>query len=302
MKGSPSKGHSGAALLFRLIDVGLCLLGAGRTGKKIRSCLDVVYDEARDLKGDIFYPENAGKHPVFVNIHGGGFMAGDKAQRRRFCAEVARSGYLVFNVNYTTCNKAPAPDFLSDVLRAIDYITRNAERYGADASRIVIGGDSAGAFIAFLVGVVLECREYYEVRGIHVPDTRASGLVMTCGLYSFEKAIGSKIIFNLQDSVCSAVVGGDVNAPWTDDMKNRLELLEPLNVLNAPLPPCFVSETMTDVFCKGQAEPLVKKLKELGTDVTHVVEDRAIHCWHLLPTKRARRLLDKLKDFLIGIK
>lgn len=285
--------------LFKVIDLLTSMFGARIGVRGAPKFTEVTYDVKKGIKADLYLPENAGKHPVFVNIHGGGFVAGDKAFRRRFCSEIARLGYAVLNVNYTTCDQAPLPGFIEDIVSALGYLLDNADKLGLDTSKVVIGGDSAGGLMAFLTGAILMNPLQFEKLLGKISGFMPVGLAMMCGLYSYELAKRTDMPFNVGDAILSAVVGqGGINALSPE----ALMMLEPVKLLNKRTPPCFVSFTEADDFCKGQEEILLGKLEELDLEVHCVKEKKAIHCWHLLPGKRSRKARRELHEFLIRLK
>ena len=85
---------------------------AVRRLKKYRTpeslCFDknVKYGERDTERYDVIYPKEAkdskNKLPVVLVIHGGGFIQGEKEQNEPFACEIAKRGFVVFNVEYTS--------------------------------------------------------------------------------------------------------------------------------------------------------------------------------------------------------
>ena len=57
-------------------------------------------------------------------------------------------GYLTINLNYRLAPENPFPAGLDDCIFAAEWASANANRWGGDASRMAIGGDSAGGNLA----------------------------------------------------------------------------------------------------------------------------------------------------------
>ena len=55
----------------------------------------------RNLFMDVYCPDNgAEKHPINIDIHGGGLIAGRKEQNRNLATWFAKEGYLTFIPDY----------------------------------------------------------------------------------------------------------------------------------------------------------------------------------------------------------
>ena len=56
---------------------------------------------------DVHYPRNrqGEKLPAIFAIHGGGYVAGKKEGNTKFCQELAKRGFVVFNFEYTPSGK-----------------------------------------------------------------------------------------------------------------------------------------------------------------------------------------------------
>lgn len=89
--------------------------------------------------------------PAYVDFHGGGFVIGDLATDAGFCANVAQHvGCVVVNVAYRLAPEYPHPTPVADSFDALKWVARHAEEafLRVDASRIAVGGFSAGGCIA----------------------------------------------------------------------------------------------------------------------------------------------------------
>jgi len=82
---------------------------------------------------------------ALVWLHGGGYVIGSLASHRASVSEFARSVQAVgLNVGYRLAPENVFPAAVDDALGAYRWLLAS----GIDASRVVIGGDSAGAAIA----------------------------------------------------------------------------------------------------------------------------------------------------------
>ena len=104
---------------------------------------------------DVHVPKGAGPFPVLVYLHGGGWVLGSPKTHRRLGFRFAEAGYLVFNVHYRLAPEHPFPAPFDDCVAAIRWAAEHAADYGGDASRLAVGGDSAGGNLTAAAAVAL---------------------------------------------------------------------------------------------------------------------------------------------------
>ena len=107
----------------------------------------------RDLHLDVIYPENKGRYPALVMIHGGAWRSGTKEMEHPMGQYAAAHGYVAVPVEYRMSLEAKYPNAVYDIKAAIRWIKANANRFSIDTSRIAIEGNSAGGQLAALVGM-----------------------------------------------------------------------------------------------------------------------------------------------------
>jgi dienelactone hydrolase len=143
---------------------------------------DLQYGSAPDsngnpvaLKLDLYQPtgDTQTKRPAIVWVHGGSFCCGDKTSPEIVdeATTFAKLGYVAVSINYrllapagscsgstagsSTCVNA-ALEAKHDAQAAVRWLRSKASTYRIDAGRIGIGGSSAGAITATLVGLFSE--------------------------------------------------------------------------------------------------------------------------------------------------
>jgi acetyl esterase/lipase len=225
-----------------------------------RGAADVAYGADVLQVLDVALPGGAGPFPVLVMIHGGAFRGGDKAEMAVPDAVLA-AGIAVVRVNYRLTGTDIWPAQGEDCLAAVVYLQRNGAALGLDPSRIVLMGQSAGAFLA--VSTALSLVE------VGLPP---KGVVSLYGPVDFSTmdadmaALGRVPALGLTDAADSAecaLLGYAVG-----DNRAAARAMGPVGRLTAikePLPPLFVRH--------GDADSLVadlqaKRLREawLATD------------------------------------
>jgi acetyl esterase len=96
---------------------------------------------------------------LLVYLHGGGFVIGDLETHDETCRVLCRRARThVLSVEYRLAPEHPFPAGLQDAAAALRWAQANAGRFGVQASRVSIGGDSAGGNLA-TVAALLAARD-----------------------------------------------------------------------------------------------------------------------------------------------
>jgi acetyl esterase/lipase len=120
-----------------------------------RKWLDIAYATASPAqKLDIYLPDDGdGPFPVILNIHGGGWIGGDKAFAQvTSMLEGLSRGYAVVAINYRLSGEAIWPAQINDCKAAIRWVRANADQYGLNPDKIAAWGGSAGGHLSAIVG------------------------------------------------------------------------------------------------------------------------------------------------------
>jgi acetyl esterase len=95
-----------------------------------------------------------GLAPCLVFFHGGGWVIGDLDTHDVVCRKLADEGELiVISVDYRLAPEHKFPAAVDDAIAATTWIAGHAQDLGIDASRLVVGGDSAGGNLAAVVAI-----------------------------------------------------------------------------------------------------------------------------------------------------
>jgi acetyl esterase len=94
--------------------------------------------------------------PVLVYFHGGGWTIGDLDTHDVLCRQLAQaSGAAVVSVDYRLGPEQRFPAAVDDCVAATRWVREQARDLALDASRLAVGGDSAGGNLAAVVCLVL---------------------------------------------------------------------------------------------------------------------------------------------------
>ena len=93
--------------------------------------------------------------PVFLYLHGGGFVVGGIDTCEAMCSQVAhQSGAAVVAIDYRLAPEHKYPAGLEDCMAALRWLVEHGHTQHLDASRMAVGGDSAGGTLAAILAVV----------------------------------------------------------------------------------------------------------------------------------------------------
>jgi arylformamidase len=106
---------------------------------------DVSYGpHARNVL-DFWKAEGEGPRPLFVQIHGGGWVGGDKRIGGDVVRPYLEKGISCASINYRLTGEAPLPAPVHDAARAIQFLRSKADAWNIRKDRIALTGGSAGA-------------------------------------------------------------------------------------------------------------------------------------------------------------
>jgi len=89
--------------------------------------------------------KDAGKRPVLVNVHGGGWCLEHTERDIYFSRRMAsRTGCLVVDVDYVLAPEHPYPAAIEELEALFDALPTMVECWGGDPDRIILCGQSAG--------------------------------------------------------------------------------------------------------------------------------------------------------------
>jgi acetyl esterase/lipase len=149
--------------------------------------MQYVDDGTRAHRLDLYLPHDSavrgGKTtPVYIDIHGGGFVYGYKELNRNFCTNLAKLGFAVFSVNY---RPAPKTDFLGqleDVAAAFRWIREHRNEYPISQNNVFLTGDSAGGTLALYMTAIERSGKFADAIGVGQSGLTVAGSALVSPL------------------------------------------------------------------------------------------------------------------------
>lgn len=234
---------------------------------------DLAYRDGNEKwRLDLAMPKDRGDRPRpgLVIIHGGGWRSGDKGggQWRSLPLEYASKGYVAISVNYRLTDEAPFPACVEDVKCAVRWLRANAEKYNVDPQRIGAYGNSAGAHLVAMLGLV-------------GPDAGLEG----DGPYQDQSSLVQAVCCSATPTDFSDWGGRSFRGESTflagpaESLAERIKKASPISYVRSDAPPFLVIHGTSDSTVPfSQAEKFVEALKKAGAkDVTFLTYEGAGH-------------------------
>lgn len=272
----------------------------------VTEILNIPYaaDNDTDHLLDIYIPEGYEKpYKTIFDIHGGGWMYGNKELNKHYCKDLAKRGFAVIGINYHLFPKCTMPIPIQDIFMAFNWVLSEGEKYGLDLTNMFLTGDSAGAHYSALCLSILadkSLQKLYEVSS----EIQFKGVGFTCGAFDIEGI--SKIKLPLAQEYIRLFFG-------EKDYKSH-KFYKSLTIKNNKLegfPPIFMSSSYGD-FIKSNTVNLAKELDKKDISYTlHFVEKiqrlekdkKLTHVYNVLYPEWNDSILvnDKMCDFFKGL-
>ena len=134
-------------------------------GGDIEECL--VPTSAGDTRIFIYRPcqsTNPGLPPVFINIHGGGFVQGSAEDDDPWCRNIAEAvECIVVNIEYHLAPECPFPVALEECYDVLRWIKNQSGKLGMDVTQLAVGGHSAGGNLTAALCLLARERKEFSI-------------------------------------------------------------------------------------------------------------------------------------------
>ena len=145
---------------------------------------DIPYIDDGDANHTLdIYGANGKTEPAktVVEIHGGGFIGGNKTTNTDHSIVFADAGYVVVTPDYSKVPRGVSfPDVIRELFTVYQWVGEHAEEYHIDTHNIFLSGDSAGGYYVLISMAIMRDPALAEYFGVTLPDYAFSGYVATC--------------------------------------------------------------------------------------------------------------------------
>ena len=204
---------------------------------------------------DVYYPKNAtGAMPVIIDIHGGGWMYGDKALNEYYNLCLADRGFVVFSISYRLVPDVTVNEQLMDCMEALRWISNNMSDYPCDNKNIMLTGDSAGGMLAAYCAVLLQSEGLRNIFGVTDANMELTALLLTSPVPDMNDG-------NVQSIVKTICWGLDYKSKATYDYMNFDQIID-----YAQLPPTYLITSSGDDLAHAQTLKTYELLKSRGVE------------------------------------
>ena len=215
----------------------------------------------------IYAPRHVeGGAKVVIYYHGGGWCINSPEGCSRACQDIsARTGSIVVAPQYRLAPEFPYPAANLDALQTLEWTRENIGRFGGDASKIFLAGDSAGGHLAAatalrakgeIAGVVM----FYPAADLSLENKRpsraefAKGYCLDGELMKLYTRADLKDFFHLAKNPAASPIFADFSG-----FANSLVISSQCDVL------------------RDEARDMALKIREAGANVRYVCIEGATH-------------------------
>jgi acetyl esterase len=216
---------------------------------------------------------NLQKLPLFINIHGGGFILGSPEMDDPYMMNVALNANVkILSIDYSLAPEAMFPKGLNECYAVIKYAQNHSQEFRIDPHNIAVGGHNSGGNLSAAI-----CLKNSETKELNI-----KGLILdqpTLDIYTdpYLKQVKNGIIERLSLYAKKARILNECYHNNKEERKNPL--ISPVYASQEQLktfPPALILTAGKDSLCK-EAELFKDKLKEAGVDVTHKRFEASAH-------------------------
>ena len=228
------------------------------------------------IKLNVVRPEGVrGKLPVFMFVHGGGWVLGDYPTHKRMVRDlVVLTGFAAVFVNYTRTPDARYPQAINEIYAATKWVAEHGDEINVDGRNLAVVGNSVGGNMTAVTALKARDQGGPEIK-VHImmwPVTDANFETESFKQFGEKRFLTTSLMKWMWDL-------------YTNNPKQRQEIYAaPLQATVEQLkglPPALIQVAESDIL-RDEGEAYGRKLDEAGVKATTVRYDGMIHDFGLL--------------------
>lgn len=163
--------------------------------------------------------------PVVIEVHGGGFIGGNRENNAAHCIFFAERNYKVVATDYPRIPRdGNFIDAIQDLFVSYQWVADHADDYGFDMSNVILSGDSAGGYYVLLTCAIWNSPELQEYFGVTVPDFQFNGFVTTCPLADIRSMQADLELESGPNAHTAQTIGADLLL--NEDLMSHLDFMQ----------------------------------------------------------------------------
>jgi acetyl esterase/lipase len=268
-----------------------------RSGVRRVRDLEFARVGGRTLRLDLTLPADTQpgeERPVVLQIHGGGWVVGDKRQQGQpLLNHLAAQGWVCVNANYRLSPGATFPEHLVDCKRALAWIREHVADFGGDPDYVCVTGNSAGGHLAAMIALTANDPRYQP--GFEQVDTEVQAAVPFYGCYDFTNRLGT-----YDRLLVHRLLEPWVMKAFLDEEPERFAAASPIDQVHPEAPPFLVLHGDRDSLIPlTDTRLFVDRLREVSHQKVFYAELRgAQHGFDLFPSVRTAKVVEGVERFL----
>jgi acetyl esterase len=212
------------------------------------------------------------KLPLLIDIHGGGWLYGDKNLNLDYGKWFADHGFMVALPSYTLAFDGTLDQMEADIFAAIRYLIKNKDTLGFDERSIYLTGDSAGGHLAALFLAIQQSPKLQAIYHQEPIDISIRACYF-CHPAMHLKSLAflpdkPKMNVGAVDCFMSMICGKDYKSP--DNKLYSACDLEDFGKYLKFLPPTLISSSSGDAQISPYTDKAYRYFKNRGFDVTYL--------------------------------
>lgn len=240
---------------------------------KIKVATDVTYYKAGDkeMQLDIAYPEEKGKYPTVVCVHGGAWSFGNRKDLKTLTQMLAREGYVAASISYRLLPDAKFPAPVEDCKTAVRWLRANAETYSINKEKFGAVGFSAGGHLVCMLGTT-DAQDGFDGKEYAKESSKVQAVISYFGPTDLTK-------YGADDTAQKGVFVPMLGAKY----KEKPEVYQkasPISYVKKNAPPfLFLHGTKDWLVSIEHSRAMAAKLKEVGVPAELIEVKDASHGW-----------------------